>query len=165
MEPPSTVNSPSGTFASESNWRSHFWCLSSHPARGCRIYRTVLCVLLGRSPEATGEWTSSTVLKQTRLYKSSSSLLTMCRISKSRRDVSRKQVKILCSTEGMPTLCIWSRETTTSLYNSTSRWKNAGSNVDHQFPEEKKIIKKKMCCKNLKRQRKINSVKNVLRPT
>lgn len=61
--------------------------------------------------------------------------LTVCRISRSRRHVSRKQLKIRCSTEGIPTLCIWSKYTTTSLYNSTSRWKARGSNVDHQFPD------------------------------
>ena len=59
---------------------------------------------------------------------------TACRISRSRRDVCRKQVKILCSDWGMPTLCIFSRYTTTSLYSPTSLWKTVGSKADHHLP-------------------------------
>lgn len=141
MKLTSTVHSPLGTSASESMWRSHFWCLSTRPTHGCRIYHTEWCVLLSHLPDTTGKWMSSTVLHGTVWYTVHKSTylkkkcLTVCRISRNRRDVSRKQVKILCSSEGIPTLCIRSRYTTTSLYNSTSRWKTLGSNVAHQFPD------------------------------
>lgn len=67
----------------------------------------------------------------------STSCLTSCRIFRRRRAVSRKELNILCSTEGIPTLCICSRYTTTSLYNSTSRWKIRDSSWAHQFPDPK----------------------------
>lgn len=42
---------PVGTSASGSTSHSHFWCLSAHPAHGCRIYRTGWSDLLSHSPE------------------------------------------------------------------------------------------------------------------
>lgn len=50
------ADSPTGTSASGSMWRSHFWCQSGRPARGYKTYRTEWCVLLSHSPAATGKW-------------------------------------------------------------------------------------------------------------
>lgn len=61
----STVDSPLGTSAFESMWRSRFECRSGHSTHGCRIYRTEWCVLLFHSPEATGKWMLSAGLQGT----------------------------------------------------------------------------------------------------
>lgn len=161
-----STDSPVDTSASESMWHNHFECLSDHPVHGCRIYHTGWCALLAHWPEATAAWILLTewiwhVTNLTQiLYYSLPSFPTVCRISRSRRHVSRKQLKILCSTDGIPTLCIWSKYTTTSLYNSTSRWNAGGSNVDHQFPDAHrnrgavaKTVRQKKTVQNCKNQK------------
>lgn len=131
-----------GTSASGSTSHSRFWCLSVRPTRGCKTHRIESRVPLARSPAVRAGWQptwpplcADSIWQPMQCRPTTP--LTPCRISKRRRAVSRKELKILRSTEGIPTLCICSRYTTTSLYNSTSRWKTWGSNLDHQFPGAK----------------------------